>query len=126
MVRRIGFDACRIDMGLECWLCLRVKNRAQAAQIAYELKDKTVDMVAEIKRKTKARSKDANAYAWELMGQMADLLHTDKDSVYLEIKALRCSSVSTNTANNMKLLLRKNGRNITAYTLAALHTPPRK
>ena len=72
MVNRIGFDACRVNMGLECWLCLRVKNRAQAAQIAYELKDK-------------ARSKDANAYAWELMGQMADLLHTDKDSVYLEM-----------------------------------------
>ena len=53
MVRRIEFDACRVDMGLECWLCLRVKNRAQAAQIAYE--------------------------------QMADLLHTDKDSVYLEM-----------------------------------------
>lgn len=79
MVRRIEFDACRVDMGLECWLCLRVKNRAQAAQIAYELKDKAMEMVAEIKRKTKARSKDANAYAWELMGQMADLLHTDKD-----------------------------------------------
>ena len=47
MVNRIGFDACRVNMGLECWLCLRVKNRAQAAQIAYELKDKTVDMVAE-------------------------------------------------------------------------------
>lgn len=85
MVRRIGFDACRVDMGLECWLCLHVKNRAQAAQIAYELKDKAMEMVAEIKRKTKARSKDANAYAWELMGQMADLLHTDKDSVYLEM-----------------------------------------
>lgn len=53
-------------MSTEGELCLKVKNRAQAAQLAYELKDKTVDMVAEIKRKTKARSKDANAYAWEL------------------------------------------------------------
>ena len=83
--KQIGFDACRVEMGLECWLRLRVKNRAQAAQLAYELKDKAVDMVAEIKRKAKARSKDANAYAWELMGQMADVLGTDKDSVYLEM-----------------------------------------
>lgn len=83
MSRLFNFTNAR--MSKEGELCLKVKNRAQAAQLAYELKDKTVDMVAEIKRKTKARSKDANAYAWELMGQMADLLHTDKDSVYLEM-----------------------------------------
>lgn len=57
MVRRIEFDACRVDMGLECWLCLRVKNRAQAAQIAYELKDKAMEMVAEIKRKKRPAAK---------------------------------------------------------------------
>ena len=83
MSRLFNFTNAR--MSKEGELCLKVKNRAQAAQLAYELKDKTVDMVAEIKRKTKARSKDANAYAWELMGQMADLLHTDKESVYLEM-----------------------------------------
>ena len=35
----------------------------------------------EIKRKRPLRSLDANAYAWELIGKLADLLHADKNAV---------------------------------------------
>ena len=37
----------------------------------------------EIKIKRKRRSLNANAYLWELLGRMAAVLKTDKDSVYL-------------------------------------------
>ena len=37
---------------------------------------------ADIKEQHNKRSLDANAYAWCLISKMADVLHTDKDSVY--------------------------------------------
>lgn len=37
----------------------------------------------EIKQYREKRSRNANSYAWALMGQIADALRTDKDSVYL-------------------------------------------
>lgn len=37
----------------------------------------------EIKPYHEKRSRNANSYAWALMGQIADALRTDKDSVYL-------------------------------------------
>ena len=37
----------------------------------------------EIKIKRKRRSLNANAYLWEVLGRMAAVLKTDKDSVYL-------------------------------------------
>ena len=39
----------------------------------------------EIKRKRPLGSLDANAYAWELIGKLADLLHADKNAVYLQM-----------------------------------------
>ncbi len=39
----------------------------------------------EIKPYREKRSRNANSYAWALMGQIADALRTDKDSVYLEM-----------------------------------------
>lgn len=39
----------------------------------------------EIDVKRKKRSINANAYLWTLLGKMADVLKTDKDSLYLEM-----------------------------------------
>ena len=41
------------------------------------------DTLFEIKPYREKRSRNANSYAWALMGQIADALRTDKDSVYL-------------------------------------------
>lgn len=41
------------------------------------------DLIFEIKPYKEKRSKNANAYAWTLIGKIADALRTDKDSVYL-------------------------------------------
>lgn len=39
----------------------------------------------EIKRKSKKRSLDANAFLWSVLADMADKLHTTKDELYLEM-----------------------------------------
>lgn len=39
----------------------------------------------EIDVKRKKRSLNANAYLWTLLGKMADVLKTDKDSLYIEM-----------------------------------------
>lgn len=39
----------------------------------------------EAKKYTEKRSKDANAYAWVLMQKIAEAIHTDKWTVYLEM-----------------------------------------
>lgn len=42
-------------------------------------------LTAEIKRFRKARSLDANAYAWKLMGEIALALQTTSDEIYEEL-----------------------------------------
>ena len=44
---------------------------------------KTGEYVLELKRYRERRSKDANAYFWKLVGEIAEVLKTDNDSVYL-------------------------------------------
>lgn len=47
------------------------------------ISDKLLTITAKIFRNR--RSKDANAYAWVLMQKIAEVLHTDKWSVYLDM-----------------------------------------
>ena len=44
--------------------------------------DEKYTYILEIKRKIKSRSLKANAYAWELMGQIAEKLNMSKEEVY--------------------------------------------
>lgn len=48
-----------------------------------KIKEKPLTIIAKIFRKK--RSKDANAYAWVLMQKIAEAVHSDKWSVYLEM-----------------------------------------
>lgn len=38
-----------------------------------------------LEKERKKRSLDSNAYAWELIGKIADVVGSDKDSIYLEM-----------------------------------------
>lgn len=60
---------------------LKIKNRTAADNIS-KIKDKLVDV--EIKLHRKRRSLNANAYAWKLIGEIAEKLNTSKEDVYLE------------------------------------------
>lgn len=42
-------------------------------------------LMAEFKKHSPKRSLNANAYMWEVLGQMAAVLHTTKDELYLEM-----------------------------------------
>ena len=42
-------------------------------------------LIADIKQYRKPRSLDSNAYMWVLLSKMADVLHTTKDELYLEV-----------------------------------------
>ncbi len=46
-------------------------------------KGKTLQVSIDVKRKN--RSLNANSYLWLVIGEMASVLHTDKDSVYLQM-----------------------------------------
>lgn len=52
-------------------------------EIARWLWSQDRETLFEIKPYREKRSRNANSYAWALMGQIADALRTDKDSVYL-------------------------------------------
>jgi hypothetical protein len=43
------------------------------------------ELSVEIKQYRQKRSLDANSYAWVLMAKIADVLRTDKESVYIEM-----------------------------------------
>lgn len=43
------------------------------------------DLTVEIKKKSKKRSLDSNAYMWVLLQKMAEVLRSDKDSIYLDM-----------------------------------------
>jgi hypothetical protein len=50
-----------------------------------EIIAKGKELLVEIKQYRHNRSLDANAYMWVLLSKMADVLHTSKDELYLEM-----------------------------------------
>ena len=68
----------------------------KAHEIVEWLFQQDKDKVFEIKVHREKRSLTANAYAWALISQMADVLRTDKESVYLTmLKRYGQSSIVT-------------------------------
>lgn len=64
------------------WLALKVDNYPKAMQFVYQFKGR---FTAVLKRYRKARSTDANAYAWQLMEQIAQAIGSEKWEVYLNM-----------------------------------------
>lgn len=54
-----------------------------AKEIVQWLFEQDTDKVFEIKEHKEKRSLNANAYAWSLIGKIADVLRTSKDETYL-------------------------------------------
>lgn len=54
-------------------------------RIVDEMRKSGKPYTADIEPTKKKRSLNANAYMWHLVGEIADLLRKDKDSVYLEM-----------------------------------------
>ena len=80
-MQSIKFTDSKIIIDNGDWLCLKVDNKYQTREFIDNKKDKPY--VAELKEYRQKRSLDANAYFWVLCQKLAEVLHTDKDSVYL-------------------------------------------
>lgn len=65
------------------WLSLRVTVPLLARRFVSEMKDRMY--TAKLGEKRQKRSLDANAYAWVLMGKIAEKVGTCKDDVYLQM-----------------------------------------
>lgn len=74
------FHEARFEDG---WLCLRVDNRSMARQFIFQMQPGRV-YDAELKLHCEARSLDANAYFWVLVGKLAAALHIPKSEIYQE------------------------------------------
>lgn len=82
---QIQFDAAHTELANQSlWLCLRVTNRAMARRMALETQEGTL-YDAEIKRHRERRSRDANAYFWELCGKLAAVIGVHKDELYRDL-----------------------------------------
>lgn len=80
----IKFDKAKWLLDSEgIWLLLRAERPQVAKEFVQKKKDRPY--IAEIKEYRERRSQDANAYAWVLMGKIAEALHTTKDEVYLKM-----------------------------------------
>lgn len=62
-------------------LCLKSPDFSEIRRFAYQFKEGEY----QIEQKKKKRSTDANALCWKLCTEIANVLRTDKDSVYLEM-----------------------------------------
>jgi hypothetical protein len=62
------------------WLCLQVKETAQARQFVSEKKDKTY--TADVREYRKSRSLNANSYMWVLCESLSEKLGIDKEDIY--------------------------------------------
>ena len=65
-------------------LMLEVNERNDFEQLVDDMKDKD-KLSVEIKQFRQHRSLNANAYAWLLIGQIADIVRAGKDEVYLKL-----------------------------------------
>lgn len=63
-------------------LMLEINERNDFEHIVDDLKDKD-KLSVEIKQYRERRSLNANAYAWSLIGQIADIVRAGKDEIYL-------------------------------------------
>lgn len=62
-------------------LILKSPDRSEIRRFAYKFKAGNY----EIERKRKKRSTDANALCWKLCTEIANVLRTDKDSIYIDM-----------------------------------------
>ena len=62
-------------------LILKSPDFAEIRRFAYNFKEGNY----EIKRRRKKRSLDANALCWKLSTEIANVLRTDKDSIYIDM-----------------------------------------
>lgn len=62
-------------------LILKSPDRSEIRRFAYKFQTGNY----EIERKRKKRSTDANALCWKLCTEIANVLRTDKDSIYLDM-----------------------------------------
>lgn len=69
---------CRVE-GYE--LILKTSDIGEIRRFAYNFKAGNY----EIERKRKKRSNDANALCWKLCTEIANVLRTDKDSIYIDM-----------------------------------------
>ena len=65
-------------------LMLEVNERKDFEQLVDDMKDKD-KLSVEIKQFRQHRSLNANAYAWLLIGQIADILRAGKDEIYIKL-----------------------------------------
>lgn len=80
---KLLFDKARWMMDSEAtWLMLKV-NRRDATAFIDEMKDGKV-YEADLKEHKQKRSLDANAYAWVLIGKLANKIGLPKEEVYRE------------------------------------------
>ena len=75
-------DRARWMMDMDgTWLCLRVPSPAVAKQVCETFaQDKMHELI--LKKRTRARSLDANAYFWVLVGKLAAKLRIRPDEIY--------------------------------------------
>ena len=71
------------DMKLQIVLNTKQDVREEVRELQ-ELITKGKELTAEIKVLRKHRSLDSNAYLWVLLSEMANVLHTTKDELYLQ------------------------------------------
>ena len=64
-------------------LMLEINDKNDFEQIVDDLKDKD-KLSIELKQYRQHRSLNANAYAWLLIGQIADIVRAGKDEIYLK------------------------------------------
>lgn len=65
-------------------LTLQINERNDFEALADEMRDKD-KLSIEVKPYRQHRSHNANAYAWLLIGQIADILRAGKDEIYLKL-----------------------------------------
>lgn len=77
----LTFRESKIMMENGVWLCLKVNEPAPAREFVLTKQGKLYD--CQLKEHRDKRSLDANKYAWALLSQLADVLNTTKEELYL-------------------------------------------
>lgn len=77
----LTFTEAKISLDGGIWLCLKIKESAQAREFVLNQKKCLYD--CSIQQHREKRSLDANSYAWKLLDLLADALNTTKEELYL-------------------------------------------
>lgn len=112
-MRTFQFNKAKWSEDLDgTWISFLVKDKSRVLEILSDIKDKLY--TCEIKVFRQKRSLNSNAYAWELMTELANVHRANKEEIYIEMLK-RYGQIAEDAEGNKIIFSVKEGIDVVSF-----------